>query len=119
MRVCVTIFMMVTKYPRKSVQGKMCLFWLTDPEVLLHHGEEGVAEWSAYIIPGSREKNILWASLPSSYIPSKFLTYGKVLPTFWVYLPPYFSLEISPKTDPFFSSRYHLHSLVSGSFFEI
>lgn len=51
MSVCVTVFVMVIQYPRTSARGRTCLFWLTDPEVLLQHGEESVAEQSAYITP--------------------------------------------------------------------
>lgn len=41
LRVCVGLFMTVTK---KIIQGEKRLFWVTDPEISLHHGEEGVAE---------------------------------------------------------------------------
>lgn len=96
LRVCVGPFVTVTK---KISQGEKRLFWVKDPEISLHHGEEGVAEQSGCISAGWEQRDedsVAFASLLA--IPSKSPTHEKVLPTFRVRLSPCFSQETSSQT---------------------
>lgn len=96
LRFCVGPFETVTK---KISQGEKHLFWVKDPEISLHHGEEGVAEQSDSFLAGWEQRDedsVAFASLLA--IPLKSLTHEKVSPTFRVCLSPCFSQGTSSQT---------------------